>query len=308
MSAEGLDTIRIGTAGWAYKDWAGIVYPKPLKKRHPIEYMAQYFDLVEINSSFYGHIKPAVGREWCRQAAAVNGRFVFTAKLNQVFTHAPLAVMNPTSAASIAPNEKDEHLAKEGLDAIAGEGRLGALLMQFPVSFKNTNQNRGYLDWLLERFRTYPCAVEVRHASWNQQDVLRSFGERKVAFVNVDQPRLGKSLSGTEHVTSSIGYIRLHGRNYDQWFEAERSQDRYNYLYGEQELARWKPKIEQVARTAAVTFVVANNHFEGKAAVNALQLKHMVSGQTVSAPDILVRHYPSELQRITRVETELRLE
>ncbi len=153
------------------------------------------------------------------------------------------------------------------------------------------------------RFKQYPIAVEVRHASWNNDGILRYFAQKGAAFVNIDQPRLGQSLSGTEHVTSSVGYIRLHGRNYEQWFEAERCEDRYNYLYTEKELAGWKGKIESVAQRAQVTFVVANNHFQGKAAVNALQLKHLVSGGRVKAPDILVRHYPAELEAISESST-----
>jgi uncharacterized protein YecE (DUF72 family) len=294
--------IRIGVAGWSYKDWEGIVYPEQLRrKQHPVEYLAQYLDLIEINTSFYGHIRPEWGRLWCRKARSVNPRFCFTAKLNQAFTHSPSAAVEATSAATIKPNAEAEKLAKEGLDAIAGEGALGALLIQFPVSFKNTNENRDYLDWLLTRFRSYPLAVEVRHSSWNNEGILRYFSEKGVSFVNIDQPRLGKSLSGTEHVTGVLAYIRLHGRNYDQWFEADRCEDRYNYLYRENELAGWKGKIENVAQKAEITFVVANNHFQGKAAVNALQLKHMVTGRPVKAPDILVQHYRAELEPVQAI-------
>jgi len=305
MSAASISTaspgrVYVGLAGWSYKDWEGIVYPDQLKRtQHPVEYLAQYFDLIEINTSFYGHIKPELGKLWCRKAAAVNPGFLFTAKLNRTFTHSPLAVLVSTSAATIKPNLEDEHLAKEGLDSLAGEGRLAALLLQFPVSFKNTNANRDYLEELLLRFKEYPLAVEVRHASWNNEGILRYFGEKGVAFVNLDQPRLGRSLSGTEHVTGAVAYIRLHGRNYDQWFEAERCEDRYNYLYTEKELAGWKTKVENVAQKAELTLVVANNHFQGKAAVNALQLKHMVTGRRVKAPPVLVQHYPAELQAIT---------
>jgi uncharacterized protein YecE (DUF72 family) len=296
--------IHIGTAGWSYKDWEGVVYPAQLKRtQHPVEYLAQYLDMIEINTSFYGHIKPELGKFWCRKAAAVNPEFVFTAKLNKAFTHSPLAVIESTSAATIKPNTEDEELAKEGLDSVAGEGRLGALLLQFPVSFKNTNANRDYLDELLLRFKQYPCAVEVRHSSWNNEGILRYFVQKGISFVNIDQPRLGKSLSGTEHVTAPFAYVRLHGRNYDQWFESDRCEDRYNYLYAPPELAVWKNKIENLAQKAGVTFVVANNHFEGKAAVNALQLKHLVSGRPVKAPEILVRAYPAELEAISGMVT-----
>ncbi len=102
-------------------------------------------------------------------------------------------------------------------------------------------------------------------------------------------------------MTSGVGYVRLHGRNYDQWFEHERSSDRYNYLYTEKELAGWKDKIERVAKKASITFVVANNHFEGKAAVNALELKHMITQRPVHAPATLIQHYP-EMKGIVEPE------
>ena len=290
--------VHIGTAGWAYKDWEGIVYPERLKRaQHPVEYLAQYFDLLEINTSFYGHLKPEVAKLWCRKAAAVNPHFLFTAKINKCFTHSPIAVVESTSAATIRFTDEDERAAREGYDALAGEDRLGALLIQFPVSFKNTEENRDHLERLLQKFRDYPLAVEVRHASWNNAGTLRYFAEKNAAFCNIDQPVMGRSLAPTEHVTSRMGYIRLHGRNYDQWFEAEKPHDRYNYLYSEQELQPWKTKVENVASRTEVTFVVANNHFEGKAAVNALQLKSMVTGGRVKAPETLLRHYP-QLEKI----------
>jgi uncharacterized protein YecE (DUF72 family) len=86
--------------------------------------------------------------------------------------------------------------------------------------------------------------------------------------------------------------VRLHGRNYDQWFEAEKSADRYNYLYKANELAGWKERVDSIAEKAKTTFVIANNHFEAKAGVNALQLKHMLTGERVAAPEALLQHYP----------------
>jgi uncharacterized protein YecE (DUF72 family) len=290
--------IRIGTAGWAYKDWDSVFYPPGMQRRkqHALEFLAQCFDVVEINTSFYGHIKPELAKLWARKVA-VNPKFVFTAKLHRSFTHSPIAVMEPTSAATIKPNDEDERLAREGLDALAATGKLGALLIQFPVSFKNTSLNREYLESLLRQFIEFPRVVEVRHESWNNPETLSYFTERNVAFCNIDQPLIGRSLEATEHVTSPVGYVRLHGRNYDQWFEAEKGEDRYNYLYSEAELAGWKEKIERIAHKAEVTYVVANNHFEAKAGVNALQLKHLLNGQRVKATETLLKHYP-ELKSI----------
>jgi uncharacterized protein YecE (DUF72 family) len=290
--------IRIGTAGWAYKDWEGVFYPPGMarRKQHGLEFLAQCFDVVEINTSFYGHIKPELVKLWVRKVA-VNPKFVFTAKLHRSFTHSPIAVMEPTSAATIKPNDEDERLAREGLDALASTGKLGALLIQFPVSFKNTLLNREYLESLMRQFIEFPRVVEVRHDTWNRPDTIAYFTERNISFCNIDQPQIGRSLEATEHVTSPVGYVRLHGRNYDEWFEAGKAADRYNYLYSETELAGWKEKIERIASKAEVTYVVANNHFEAKAGVNALQLKHMLTGRRVKATEPLLEHYP-ELKSI----------
>ena len=296
--------IRVGTAGWSYKDWDGIFYPSGMQRRkqHALEYLARFFDTTEINTSFYGPLKPELAKLWCRKVAPVNKKFLFTAKLYRAFTHSPIAVMEPTSAATIRPTDEDEVRTREGLDAIAGEGRLGALLIQFPVSFKNTSLNREYLERLLRQFIEYPRVVEVRHSSWNDAATLASFAQKDVGFCNIDQPVLGQSLAPTEHVTAAIGYVRLHGRNYEHWFadggsDSDNRNDRYNYLYNERELKGWKERIESVAERAQTTYVITNNHFESKAGVNALELKAMISGHRVLAPPTLIKQYP-ELRRL----------
>jgi uncharacterized protein YecE (DUF72 family) len=285
--------ILFGTAGWSYKDWEGIFYPPEMQRRrqHPLEYIARCFDVVEINTSFYGHIKPELAKLWAKRADAVNPNFIFTAKLHRSFTHSPMMMAGPTSAATIKPNDVDKRLAREGLDALASTGKLGALLIQFPVSFKSTPLNREYIEMLSRQFIEFPRVIEVRHSSWDNPETLATMEKQGVSFCNIDQPLIGRSLQPTDYVTAPIGYIRLHGRNYDQWFEAEKPHDRYNYLYNEGELQGWKEKVARIAQRARITYVVANNHFEAKGAVNALQLKNMLSGKRVSAPETLLRHY-----------------
>jgi uncharacterized protein YecE (DUF72 family) len=134
---------------------------------------------------------------------------------------------------------------------------------------------------------------------------------QNVGFCNIDQPLLGRSLAPTEHVTSGVGYVRLHGRNYEHWFESgfesgsdsdnRNRDDRYNYLYKPAELEKWKEKVEIIARRAESTYVIANNHFQAKAAVNALELRHLLDGKKVRAPETLVRHYP-ELKDMVEME------
>jgi len=160
----------------------------------------------------------------------------------------------------------------------------------------------------LRQFIEYPRVVEVRHSSWNDAETLAAFAHKNVGFCNIDQPLLGRSLAPTEHVTGAIGYVRLHGRNYEHWFvdqglDSDNRNDRYNYLYNERELAGWKERIQRVAERAQTTYVITNNHFESKAGVNALELKAMISGKRVLAPTTLIQKYP-ELKRIADPEED----
>jgi uncharacterized protein YecE (DUF72 family) len=290
--------IKIGVAGWAYKDWAGVVYPGSLKAAQRLGYLAEFFNLVEINTSFYGPIRPEVAREWCRIVAGRNPDFTFTAKLYRGFTHSRVSAVEPTSASTIRPESGDERGVKAGFDAIALEGLLGAVLAQFPISFKCTDENRAYVEQLVSRFGEYPLMLEVRHASWSRPEILSWLGALGVGLCNIDQPLLGRAIRPAARATSAIGYIRLHGRNYKQWFGETNVRDRYDYLYSQNELAQWKERVTEVSGQTATTYVVANNHNLGKAAVNALELMNLLGQKKVKAPPTLLAAYPEQLRGI----------
>ncbi|HEV2389077.1 MAG TPA: DUF72 domain-containing protein [Candidatus Acidoferrales bacterium] len=282
--------IRVGPAGWSYADWAGIVYPahRPAEF-HEAAFLAQYFDTIEVNTSFYQPLRPQTCHRWIERVAA-NPNFLFTAKLWQRFTH-------ETGATA-----EDERSFRAGLDALAGAGRLGAVLLQFPFSFHNTAENRARLEDLVERFGAYPLVVEVRHGTWNDRGFFHWLHERGAGFCNIDQPVIGRSMKPSDRVTAPVGYIRLHGRRYDTWFSddpATPPEERYNYLYSAEELEPWAERARHVAAHTRTTFVITNNHFQGKAVVNALELIHLLTGAKVDVPDPLRRHYP-ELNRIAR--------
>ena len=148
---------------------------------------------------------------------------------------------------------------------------------------------------LLGIFGDYPLVVEVRHASWVQPDFYSFLHERGVGICNIDQPLIGRSIKPGERATSKVGYVRLHGRRADTWFSDDpdvASHERYNYLYNERELEPWARRTRLVADQTETTFVIANNHFEGKAVVNALQLIHMLTGNKVKVPETLRHRYP----------------
>ena len=280
--------LYVGPAGWTYADWAGIVYParKP-RDFHEPAFLAEFFDTIEINTSFYQPLRPAVCWQWVERVAH-NPRFRFTAKLWQRFTHEGMAGV------------EEEKEVRPGYDMLMDAGRLGALLLQFPFSFHRTRENLAYLKKLLKKFQPYPLVVEVRHATWNNSAFYKMLAERGVGFCNIDQPLIGRSLSPSERVTSPVGYVRLHGRRYDTWFTDDPHsppEERYNYLYSTGELEPWAERIRHVMETAGATFVVTNNHFQGKGVVNALQLIHLLTGSRVKLPETLRHHYP-ELEAI----------
>jgi len=280
--------IRVGPAGWSYADWSGYVYPARRPKGfHEAAYLSEFFDTIEINTSFYQPLRPDHAALWVERVSP-NPAFLFTAKLWQKFTHDPSAT------------PEDERAVRAGFDVLRQAGKLGAVLLQFPFSFHCTKETVGYLTAVLKRFADYPLAVELRHASWQTEETLALLRELHAGFCNIDQPIIGRSLEPSAASTSPIGYVRLHGRRYDTWFSdnpATPAHERYNYLYAEKELDPWVARIRAVHQHTRNTFVVTNNHFQGKAVVNALQLISILKGGKVKVPEPLRQHYP-ELEKI----------
>jgi uncharacterized protein YecE (DUF72 family) len=281
--AQGAVEVLIGPAGWSYEDWKGVVYPStPPRGFSQLAYIANYFDTVEINTTFYRPPASRMARDWVRKVAH-NPRFQFAAKLWQGFTHEGTGL-----------GSQEEKLFKEGIEPLISSGKLGALLLQFPWRFKNEPASREWLTRLLDAFLEYPLVVEFRHSSWLRPETLRFLRERNVGFANIDQPVIGRSIPPTAEVTAEVAYIRFHGRNYEDWFRGDAGRDaRYNYLYSEEELDEWVDRVRDVERKARKVFLIYNNHYGGKAVVNALQMKAKLTGSPVSVPDPLLEAFPS---------------
>jgi uncharacterized protein YecE (DUF72 family) len=272
---------RIGPAGWAYKDWWGIVYPaKKPRGFSELAYLSEYFDTVEINVTFYQPIPPKTATAWLQQVEK-HRHFRFTAKLWRGFTHERTA----TAA--------DEQEFKDGFAPILEQGKLGALLLQFPWSFRNTTENRDYLTRLCDRFAEFPLVLEVRHGSWADPGVLDLLEQLKVGLCNIDQPLFRRSITPSAIATSSLGYVRLHGRNYDSWWrESKYNGERYDYLYSVAELNPWVDRIKMVEQSAKDTYVVTNNHYIGKGVVNALEISSILKDEPLPMPPELIERYP----------------
>ena len=302
--------VLIGTSGWSYPagegTWNGIFYPVAGKrprgsgKFDELRFYAEHFKTVEVNSSFYRIPSVKTTKSWTDRTPK---DFEFSLKLFQKFTH-PEMFHKATGADPADLNQKDVDEFRAAMDPIASAGKLGALLAQFPASFKNEPNTRGYLEWLLERFAEYDLAVELRHKSWSDdpRDTLQLLGEHGAAWAQIDEPKF--RLSIRQNLLPNVRtfyYLRLHGRNAAQWWSHEKSEDRYNYFYSAKELEPIVEAAKEASREVKKAYLYANNHFSAKSVANAAILKHQL-GQDVPGeyPEEMVKEYP-DLKRIVKI-------
>ena len=292
--------IRVGTAGWSYPDWAGIVYPRRKPRFfHPLSFLARFFDCVEINASFYAIPRAKSAREW---AERVGDRpdFRFSVKLYQGFTHSDEDPEGPLW-------EEWAEAFRAALAPLSEAGRLTAVLVQYPHSFRRQSGAERRLERLAELLEGLPRVLELRHASWFGAEPLARIADWGYSLAALDLPRAADHPPEDFEPTGPLGSFRLHGRNRGAWFDRKAGRDqRYDYLYGPQEVEKLLDRARRLSRRTDETYVVTNNHFEGKAAVNALELRSALSAGPVLAPPDLVRAYP-RLAPIVRPEGQLDL-
>jgi len=322
-------SLRIGTSGWSYPagkgTWNGLFYPASRSARQgtkgfdELRFYAEHFDTVEVNSTFYGQPRADVTRSWAERTPP---GFEFSVKLYQKFTHPKMfkqavvktalrqgAGQSPSHdtdsmldlLAQVTPGDLDDFRA--GIDPLAAAGKLGALLAQFPASFKDSPASRDYLAHLLRGLGDYPLAVELRHRSWSDEiaatlSMLNAFG---AAWVQIDEPKFRFSIRQNylPNVTSFY-YMRLHGRNAAQWWRHDKSEDRYNYLYSAGELQEFADVAGAAKALVKKSYLYTNNHFSAKSVVNAVMLKAQL-GEPIEGeyPEPLINQYP-ELSALLR--------
>ncbi len=275
--------LYIGPAGWSYPDWNGAVYPaKKPRGFDPLEYMSFYFNLIEINSTFYRLPTRETTRRWTERVSA-NTDFRFSLKAHKELTHS-----------QAPPEQMAVDTFKSTVDPILNADRLLCVLLQFPWSFRNTGKNRGRLERTIRWFEPYPVSVELRHGGWNHKETIDSITGLGATVCAVDQPLIGESLTVETHAHGVPGpYFRLHGRNKSEWFRPGTNRDlRYNYLYDGGELEEMARKIREAMVPGKPAAVVLNNHFRGQAVANALELKSVLSGNGVKVPQQTLDRYP----------------
>lgn len=273
--------VRVGTSGWSYPDWEGRFYPAGRSSRFDLlAYHARYFDCVEVNTSFYRPPTERTVASWVRRTPP---EFEFTFKLYQRFTHER---DRPWTADEVGQ-------FRQGIEPARAAGRLGAVLVQFPWSFRADADAFRHLESIRRDFGDLPLVVEVRHRSWTVQDALKVIRDKGFGFANIDQPASRSGVPPMSLVTSPVGYVRLHGRNREAWFDRNAGADaKYNYLYREDELEEWIERIHEIARASQKTYVFTNNHYRGQAPANALQILSKLRGGPVAVPSALLDAYP----------------
>ncbi len=261
--------LYIGTSGWSYPKgegtWKGYFYPAG--RINELEYYSQFFNTVEVNSSFYRPPNPGYVYNWARR---VPEGFLFTVKLWQKFTH-PKMYKEATGEEAII-SKADVDVFIDSIEPLIRYGKLGALLAQFPPSFKNDSYGQQILEAVIKIFGQYRLAVELRHRSWSDdENTAYLFSENNVAWVHIDEPKFPSSISRDLPLTSDMAYFRFHGRNKEMWWRGD-SETRYKYLYSPEEVSELTDKVQAVAQQSKMLFALFNNHWQGYAPRNAVDL------------------------------------
>jgi uncharacterized protein YecE (DUF72 family) len=261
--------IRVGTCGFSYRDWVGPFYPPGTKAREMLEFYAQRFSAVEIDSTYYRVPSP---KSFEAMAERTPPGFLFSVKLPGAATHLPADV-------TAIPPEVGEF--RRALQPLAEHGKLACGLMQFPNSFKPSGNAEKRLRALRRALPEIDLVAEFRHRDWQSNATLELLAELGIGWSNVDMPHFSKLLRESADATSEIAYLRFHGRNVKQWWRPETPDLRYDYLYSAEELEPWVDRAGDLRASAGVreTLAFFNNHRGGQAVRNAEMFRAMLEAR-----------------------------
>jgi len=295
-------TVRIGTSGWSYPrgegTWNGIFYPA--KPRNELELYSKVFNTVEVNSTFYRLIDPRTARDWVKMTPK---DFEFAVKVWQKFTHPGMFKRASSAEPEVTQQDYDEF--KRGINPIAEECKLACLLIQFSEWFGRTPQNQETVSNILKEFKDYPMAVELRHVSWSQhaKETKALLASYAAGWAFIDMPEF-KSTIKRELEPQPLLYLRFHGRNREKWRKHETPEERYDYLYSEEELQPFAEKIREMAATGkAKILIFFNNHVRGEAPANALMMAHQIGlPPKATVREGFVKAFPAIIDAVKEIQ------
>ena len=245
------DNILLGTSGWSYKEWEGSFYTKG--EKHKLRAYSRIFSTVEIDSTFYRLPSKGAVMGWLRYSPS---NFIFTAKLPKIITHdKKMGLIDDVQA------DLDSFLST--MEPLQLNGKLGCLLIQLPPSNEYNPKNlEAFFQTLPPKFK---FAVEFRNLSWMRDETWQLLKEHNVAYTNVDEPCLPPEV----HITADFAYFRWHGKGENPWFD---------YLYKEEELKPWIPRVLEASQKVKQVYGYFNNHYHGYAPENCLNLTEKILG------------------------------
>jgi uncharacterized protein YecE (DUF72 family) len=264
-------TVYLGTSGYSYQDWKGPFYPGGIADRDMLPFYAREFSAVELNFTYYQIPNP---RTMAALAAKTPDGFRFTVKAHRDLTHERTG--SPESFRRF----------REALGPLLRTKKFGCVLAQFPNSYRPSPAARDYLCYLRDQLPGLALVAEFRYAGWVSEATFDLLRELDIGFCCVDEPALKGLMPPVAVSTSSIGYVRFHGRNAAKWYQHEHAWERYDYTYTLEELKEWIPRLMELARATAELYVLANNHWQGQAidTVRKLRSLLMAAGVDLAEP------------------------
>lgn len=276
------DGFFCGVAGWSYPDWEGFVYPPNVRDK--LRYTSFYVDAIEINCSFYRIPDVRTVASWEKRTSDFK-HFIFTAKLPQDITH----------GGRLTKEVLDSF--KSSFEPLMQSGRLAHILAQFRYDFADSPEARKYLKQICDAFSgTTNLVFELRHNSWQASNAIEELKLMNVTLAALDYPLGITSFSMDITGVGTHAYFRLHGRNAKAWFRRDAGRDdAYNYLYNEEEISQIVSRARRIRAASSSLTLIANNHYQGKEMVNAIQIMAAWEGQRRRIPPLLANHYPQLL-------------
>ncbi len=305
-------TIRLGTCSWADQSLSKHWYPRGVASRERLAYYAERFDTVEVDSTYYRLPDEEMVARWAERAPA---DFTMHVKAFALMTRHPVKadVLPPDLREQMPVDEKGrvERPPRElrgevftrfhqALEPLRSAGKLGGILLQFPPYVVFKPQSLEYLEWAAEQLRGDEPLVEFRHVSWlddeHRAETLSFLEQHGMTHVVTDSPRIDGAKNMVPTVvarTSPTAYVRLHGRNASTWNKRGGSaSERFDYLYGEEELHEWVEPLRELANGAEQAFVFFNNNgrsqdgqggWIAQAPTNAVELRRILDHEGVPA-------------------------
>ena len=266
--------LYIGTSGFQYGDWVGEFYPETIR---PEGMLTSYekeggLEAVELNFTYYA--LPSM-RTLAGMVKKTSPNFRFTVRSHREMTH---DIWEDETRREFKETAPIFRAFRQGLEPLVEAGRLGCVLLQFPTFFWPQRENFDYLARSREFFKGIPTVVEFRNRAWLREETFDFLKKEKLGYCIVDEPKLPRLLPYEPRATGPIAYFRFHGRNPD-WFGPDKHQ-RYNYLYSREELEKFLPDIQRMAKEHE-TYVFFNNCYGAKAARNELELKQLLKEYVV---------------------------